>query len=169
MRTIPRRSELPSSDQIRRCTWERTRPAPQNWPRGRDARRNARPQTLHGGSGPRAARLDRTGRAGSRMLGGSGVDRFPAAVVEPSADEVRWIRGKPPRSPPRLRIREGLSLAAAYPPCQCSAYGWPHRPGGGVCRWPDPPQFRLTTRAGMHRSAAGGKIRHRGDPSRPDR
>jgi hypothetical protein len=39
---------MPSSDQIRRCKWERTWPAPQNWPPGRNARRNARPPTLHG-------------------------------------------------------------------------------------------------------------------------
>src|SRR3954468_2210551 len=23
--------------------------------------------------------------------------------------------------------------------CQCKAYPWPHRPGGGLCCWPDPP------------------------------
>lgn len=23
--------------------------------------------------------------------------------------------------------------------CRCKAYPWPHRPGGGLCRWPDPP------------------------------
>jgi hypothetical protein len=23
--------------------------------------------------------------------------------------------------------------------CGCEAYPWPHRPGGGFCRWPDPP------------------------------
>ena len=23
--------------------------------------------------------------------------------------------------------------------CRCPAYGFPHRPGGGLCRWPDPP------------------------------
>lgn len=23
--------------------------------------------------------------------------------------------------------------------CRCAAYPWPHRPGGGLCRWPDPP------------------------------
>jgi len=38
---------MPSRDQIGRCKWERTRPAPQNWPRGRNARRNARHPTLH--------------------------------------------------------------------------------------------------------------------------
>ena len=28
---------------------------------------------------------------------------------------------------------------AAYPPCRCKAYAWPHRPGGGDCPWPDVP------------------------------
>ena len=23
--------------------------------------------------------------------------------------------------------------------CRCHAYAWPHRPGGGLCRYPDPP------------------------------
>ncbi|MEI8194455.1 MAG: hypothetical protein WCI73_00955 [Phycisphaerae bacterium] len=27
----------------------------------------------------------------------------------------------------------------ARPRCQCKAYPWPHRPGGGLCRYPDPP------------------------------
>ena len=26
--------------------------------------------------------------------------------------------------------------------CRCEAYPWPHRPGGGLCRWPDPPLDR---------------------------
>lgn len=25
------------------------------------------------------------------------------------------------------------------PKCRCTAYPWPHRPGGGFCRFPDPP------------------------------
>jgi hypothetical protein len=25
------------------------------------------------------------------------------------------------------------------PKCDCEAYAWPHRPGGGRCNWPDPP------------------------------
>jgi len=36
-------------------------------------------------------------------------------------------------------------------PCTCRAYAWPHRPGGGLCRWPDPPTHRRTTPAGTHR------------------
>ncbi|MGH7179425.1 MAG: hypothetical protein ACREJC_18760, partial [Tepidisphaeraceae bacterium] len=23
--------------------------------------------------------------------------------------------------------------------CRCTAYPWPHRPGGGLCRWPEAP------------------------------
>ena len=26
--------------------------------------------------------------------------------------------------------------------CRCEAYPWPHRPGGGLCRWPEPPLER---------------------------
>src|SRR6058998_3619205 len=26
--------------------------------------------------------------------------------------------------------------------CRCEAYPWPHRPGGGLCRYPDPPAAR---------------------------
>ncbi len=36
------------------------------------------------------------------------------------------------------------------PVCRCVAYNWPHRPGGGLCRWPDEPTHRLTTAAGTH-------------------
>jgi hypothetical protein len=25
------------------------------------------------------------------------------------------------------------------PKCRCKAYPWPHRPAGGLCRYPDPP------------------------------
>lgn len=27
---------------------------------------------------------------------------------------------------------------ARYELCRCAAYQFPHRPGGGDCRWPDP-------------------------------
>jgi len=40
--------------------------------------------------------------------------------------------------------------ATRYEPCRCVAYSWPHRPGGGLCRWPDPPRYRCTTPAGTH-------------------
>lgn len=38
-----------------------------------------------------------------------------------------------------------------YRPCKCAAYAWPHRPGSGLCSWPDPPLYRLMTPAGTHR------------------
>ncbi len=37
---------------------------------------------------------------------------------------------------------------SSYPPCRCPAYSWPHRPGGGLCEWPELPEYRLTTPAG---------------------
>lgn len=37
--------------------------------------------------------------------------------------------------------------------CRCRAYNWPHRAGGGLCRWPDEPEKRLTTPQG----ASGGR------------
>jgi len=38
-----------------------------------------------------------------------------------------------------------LSQRARYPLCTCEAYSFPHRPGGGLCRWPEAPLYRLTT------------------------
>ena len=32
------------------------------------------------------------------------------------------------------------------PKCRCRAYAFPHRPGGGLCRWPDPPAREMQTR-----------------------
>ena len=51
-----------------------------------------------------------------------------------------------PRTPPKAGPRSNP------PPCTCSAYGWPHRPASGLCRWPLPPAVRSTTRPGTHRS-----------------
>ena len=38
--------------------------------------------------------------------------------------------------------------------CTCAAYRWPHRPGGGLCRWPDPPAGQHPTAAGTNRPTA---------------
>lgn len=43
------------------------------------------------------------------------------------------------------------SKPARYEPCRCIAYAWPHRPGSGLCRWPDEPTHRLTTPASTHK------------------
>lgn len=37
------------------------------------------------------------------------------------------------------------------PKCQCAAYPWPHRPGGGLCRHPNPPLETWKGKAGTHR------------------
>ena len=37
-----------------------------------------------------------------------------------------------------------------YHPCACVAYPFPHRPGSGLCEWPNPPQFMLRMRPGTH-------------------
>ena len=39
-------------------------------------------------------------------------------------------------------------LRSKAPPCTCKAYAWPHRPGAGLCQWPDPPRQQCTTPAG---------------------
>jgi hypothetical protein len=44
--------------------------------------------------------------------------------------------------------RRAQTRKTSYPPCECPAYQWPHRPGGGLCRWPDVPEYRLLTPAG---------------------
>src|SRR5262249_54078163 len=50
----------------------------------------------------------------------------------------------------RLKIRAGLTSWRKNKKkvCRCRAYNWPHRAGGGLCRWPDPPIFLLATPAG---------------------
>ena len=48
----------------------------------------------------------------------------------------------------RIRWPRNRVLHAKYPPCRCAAYAWPHRPGGGLCRWPEEPHWRCTIPAG---------------------
>lgn len=39
------------------------------------------------------------------------------------------------------------------PRCDCDAYPFPHRPGGGLCEWPNKkPRKRSTTTPGKHRT-----------------
>ncbi len=38
----------------------------------------------------------------------------------------------------------------AYEPCRCIAYPFPHRPGSGLCEWPDLPRYKLVMRPGTH-------------------
>jgi hypothetical protein len=43
-----------------------------------------------------------------------------------------------------------LDYPTNYEPCTCSAYNWPHRPGSGICRWPDVPFYVCTTPKSTH-------------------
>ena len=45
----------------------------------------------------------------------------------------------------------------AVPLCDCAAYNWPHRPGGGYCRWPDPPQWVCTVPSSTHAYGSEGR------------
>lgn len=57
------------------------------------------------------------------------------------------------------RLLRGTA-AKPRPTCTCAAYPWPHRPAGGLCRYPDPPLERFkgkggkTTMVGMTRRSA---------------
>jgi hypothetical protein len=43
-------------------------------------------------------------------------------------------------------------------PCTCPAYGFPHRAGAGLCRWPNPPERRWQGEVGKRSNA----LRRRG-------
>ena len=65
---------------------------------------------------------------------------MPTAQQRKNAALVEWHAGV------ELRHRH-----ANVQSCRCAAYAWPHRPGGGLCRWPEPPLYQRTTRSGTHR------------------
>ncbi len=56
---------------------------------------------------------------------------------------------------PMSRFAPNPGKPAAYRPCGCAAYAWPHRPGGGLCRWPHPPLVESTIPAGTRRFGYG--------------
>jgi hypothetical protein len=58
---------------------------------------------------------------------------------------------------PEDRTARGLKPyeCRTAPRCACVAYPFPHRPGGGLCLWPDPPARRLSPR-----TANGVRTRH---------
>jgi len=64
----------------------------------------------------------------------------PEGLCSTHAGRTRGRRERRSRPPAHAR----------YEKCRCEAYAWPHRPGGGFCRWPDPPLDRSPTRAGTH-------------------
>lgn len=95
---------------------------------------------VHGGRGP-APPVPRS-HGWAAMSGLGYVARRPTALriawrPSPSRPVLPWaLRSEKPR--------------ARQPSCVCAAYRWPHRPGGGLCRWPDPPIQRLETPPSTH-------------------
>ncbi len=60
-------------------------------------------------------------------------------------------RGRPKNIHRVFRIMKRQAQSRKRHPsniCKCKAYNFPHRAGGGLCRWPDPPLERLTTPSG---------------------
>lgn len=45
---------------------------------------------------------------------------------------------------------DGYKVMKSKAKCECEAYQWPHRPGSGLCRWPDPPLQKCPTPPGTH-------------------
>lgn len=75
-----------------------------------------------------------------------------------------WLHGGKRPEPIRRTWREeaGYSPRRRHAPaCRCAAYQWPHRPGAGFCRWPEPPLKQCCTRPGV-RSGPGRSGRLRG-------
>lgn len=48
------------------------------------------------------------------------------------------------------------------PRCACAAYAWPHRPGGGLCRWPELPVRTCATALGTRRWEWRRRVRDEG-------
>src|SRR5262245_18355501 len=50
--------------------------------------------------------------------------------------------------------------------CRCDAYKFPHRPGGGLCRYPDPPAVRWQDAQASEIDARVAEFRRRwGEPN----
>jgi len=62
---------------------------------------------------------------------------------------VRYLDGDPGATrlgtPP---VPLTLDDALGRPVCRCQAYRWPHRPGSGLCRWPEEPRAVCATPLG---------------------
>ena len=62
----------------------------------------------------------------------------------------------------RDRLRGNRYDCRTTPVCRCRAYAWPHRPGGGLCRWPDEPIYRSTIEPGTrapYQAPGGGDLK----------
>jgi hypothetical protein len=72
-------------------------------------------------------------------------DIFPPEVFAEWLPPLRvyWRRiNQEKQAQRRLRRERKKTVDRARPKCRCEAYPWPHRPKGGLCRFPDPPVER---------------------------
>jgi hypothetical protein len=65
------------------------------------------------------------------------------------------VRGRD-RTRDERRSGEGYECRTV-PKCRCRAYPFPHRPGGGLCRWPDAPLRELQPRSSWGRLRMPGR------------
>ncbi len=86
----------------------------------------------------------------SRRCTGTTKDGSPCRAYALWGGTLCVVHARPgPRGPQRGRW-EPPPPRKSGAVCHCVAYAWPHRPGGGLCCWPDEPEYRRTTPAGTH-------------------
>jgi len=72
-------------------------------------------------------------------------ERCKAWAMWGSPDQLCVAHGTDGRGKARPN---GPLIYRTLPKCTCEAYNFPHRPGGGLCRWPETPNMKLTTPEG---------------------
>ena len=75
------------------------------------------------------------------------ADLKNALGFPPSREYWRAINLSVRQARARRRARQKVR-DKRRPKCRCEAYPWPHRPGGGFCRHPDPPLEKWKPKAG---------------------
>ena len=74
-------------------------------------------------------------------------ERCKAWAMWGSEEQLCVAHGTDGRGPQK-GSGERVYIRRTIPKCTCEAYNFPHRPGGGYCRWPETPKYKLTTPEG---------------------
>lgn len=90
----------------------------------------------------------RMGRTSERRLNAE----IMAGLARIDREAARMDRKRQQRH--ERRVANGTA-AKPRSTCTCAAYPWPHRPGGGLCRYPDPPHQTWEGQAGRHPGTFG--------------
>lgn len=86
----------------------------------------------------------------SRRCTGTTKDGSPCRAYALWDGTLCVVHARPGPRGPQRGPWEPEPRRKSGPVCHCAAYAWPHRPGGGLCCWPDEPEYQLTTPAGTH-------------------